>query len=71
MPKNIIQILIYIFSDGCVDEATAVEVKATRSYLHSVKGFREITIVERDTNWGLASNIRNLLRHAVCYVTTS
>lgn len=48
---------LYIFSDGWVDEATAVEVKATRSYLHSVKGFREITIVERDTNWGLASNI--------------
>lgn len=48
---------LYVFSDGWTDEASSVEVKATRAFLQTVKGFNKITIVERDRNWGLANSI--------------
>lgn len=49
---------LYIFSDGpqigknCIDE-----VQRVRDYIHTVEGFRTVTIVERETNYGLAQSI--------------
>ncbi|WP_051233589.1 glycosyltransferase [Butyrivibrio sp. NC3005] len=48
---------LYIFSDGARDESDLAEVEATRSFIHSIDGFKDIIIIERDNNIGLAENI--------------
>jgi hypothetical protein len=46
--------MLYIYSDGSsYDE----KVKEVRKYIHTVEGFREVHIVERKENIGLANNI--------------
>lgn len=48
---------IYIYADGAKDEKNEAAVNEVRQYIHSIKGFKNITIIERDENWGLAQNI--------------
>lgn len=48
---------LFIYSDGGKDASSWERVNQVRSYLGSVHGFKKITIIERDTNWGLAHNI--------------
>ena len=48
---------LYIYSDGAktIDQQPAVE--EVRQYIRSIQGFKQITIIERNENWGLARNI--------------
>ncbi len=48
---------LFIFSDAPKNEQAEPAVQAVRDYLHSVDGFKEIQIIQRDENWGLARNI--------------
>jgi GR25 family glycosyltransferase involved in LPS biosynthesis len=48
---------LYIYSDAAKDNTVVDDVNAVRCYIHSIKGFAEIEIVEREQNWGLARNI--------------
>ena len=48
---------LFIFSDAPKNAQAESAVQAVREYLHSVDGFKEIQIVQRDENWGLARNI--------------
>lgn len=51
---------IYIYADGQKENATEKQCKkiqAVRTYIHSIKGFRSITIVERESNMGLANSV--------------
>lgn len=48
---------IFIYSDAPKNEIAIERVRATREYLHSIKGFKSITIIEREKNYGLANNI--------------
>ncbi len=48
---------LYIYSDGPKNDATKESVEAVRAFLHQVDGFKQIHIIERDKNWGLAENI--------------
>jgi hypothetical protein len=32
-------------------------VEAVRKYIHSISGFKSVTIIEREKNWGLAPSI--------------
>lgn len=48
---------LYIYSDGSKNEAAQESVEAVREFLHQVDGFKQIHIIERDENWGLADNI--------------
>jgi hypothetical protein len=48
---------LVIFSDGPRNESDANAVAEVREYLHSIEGFRKVTIVERETNMGLADSI--------------
>ncbi len=48
---------LIIYSDAPKNETAKEEVAAVRSYLKGVDGFKEITLIERETNWGLARNI--------------
>ncbi|URA10851.1 glycosyltransferase [Thermospira aquatica] len=47
---------LFIYSDGPKAGAEE-EVQKLREYLRSIRGFKSINIVERETNWGLAKNI--------------
>ncbi len=48
---------LFIFSDGPKTEKDEQRVKEVRKYLKTIKGFKNIEIIERDKNWGLANNI--------------
>lgn len=48
---------LFIFSDGPKNEKAQEGVEEVRKYLRSVKGFKNIHIIEREKNLGLANNI--------------
>lgn len=48
---------LYVFSDAAKDEASKSDVEEVRRFVHSIDGFKQIHIVEREKNWGLARNI--------------
>ena len=48
---------LFVYADGAKEEADASEVKEVRKYIHTLQGFKNITIIERNENWGLARNI--------------
>lgn len=48
---------LIIYSDGPKDDAGAGKVQAVRNYLHTVNGFKSITIKEEEKNCGLANSI--------------
>lgn len=48
---------LIIYSDAPRNEVEAVAVNEVRALLVNVRGFRSVTVVERDTNYGLARNI--------------
>ncbi len=48
---------LFIFSDGPKSEAGKKKIDEVRSYLHTVKGFKSISIMESPKNKGLAKSI--------------
>ena len=48
---------LYIYADGAKDDTQQAAVNEVRSYIHTIRGFKETIIIERDENWGLARNI--------------
>jgi hypothetical protein len=48
---------LVIFSDGPRSAADEYNVEKTRAVVASVSGFRSVRIVQRSSNWGLASSI--------------
>ncbi|MCD7973134.1 MAG: glycosyltransferase [Candidatus Azobacteroides sp.] len=48
---------LYIFSDGAKNEKDREKVKEVRTFIHSVTGFKNITIIEKDKNHGLAASV--------------
>ncbi|GAB6182730.1 glycosyltransferase [Thermodesulfovibrio hydrogeniphilus] len=48
---------LFIFSDGAKAEKDLEKVKEVREYIKTIDGFKKVTIIERDKNLGLASNI--------------
>lgn len=49
--------VLYIFSDGGRDEASWKEVREVRAYLHTITGFKEVSVIERPENYYLERNI--------------
>src|SRR5262249_9090265 len=45
---------IFIFSDAARSEQDVEAVNAVRRYLRGIKGFRDVNVVERSRNYGLA-----------------
>lgn len=56
---------IYIYADAPRDDSAREAVAAVREYIHTVSGFRSITIVERKENWGLARNVIDGVTHVL------
>lgn len=48
---------LIIYSDAPRNESSAEKVKEVRNYIKTVKGFKSITILEREKNLGLAASI--------------
>ena len=48
---------LFIFSDGAKTEGDHEKVNAVRSYLKTITGFRDVRVIEREKNYGLANNI--------------
>ena len=48
---------LFIFSDGPKNESDAIKVREVRNYLKTISGFKSISIIERDINFGLANSI--------------
>jgi len=48
---------LFIFSDGPKTPEKKVGVEENRKYIHTITGFKSITIVEREINWGLANSL--------------
>jgi GT2 family glycosyltransferase len=48
---------LFIFSDGSKSESDLEQVQDVREYLQTIKGFKNLTIIERKTNIGLAQSI--------------
>jgi len=48
---------LFIFSDGWKNEDDKPKVLEVRDYLKTIDGFKKVTIIEKDKNWGLANNI--------------
>jgi hypothetical protein len=48
---------LFIYSDAAKNDGAKEQVDAVRSYIRTVSGFKSVTIVEREKNWGLASSI--------------
>lgn len=47
---------LFIYSDGAKSGGEEL-VRDVRDYIRKIDGFKSVTIVERDSNWGLARNI--------------
>lgn len=49
--------VIFIFSDGPKTKEDEPKVEEVRKFLKTIQGFKQIEIIEREKNWGLAKNI--------------
>jgi hypothetical protein len=48
---------LFIYSDAPKTEQEQVKVQEVRDYIHLISGFKKVTIIEREENWGLADSI--------------
>jgi len=48
---------LFVFSDGAKNEAAVSAVREVRRCLSALSGFRSITVIERDRNFGLANSV--------------
>lgn len=48
---------LFIYSDAPKDESSREAVAEVRRLIHSIAGFKSVTITERSENWGLARSI--------------
>ena len=48
---------VYIFSDAPKSDNDEGAVNEVREYIHSIEGFKEVIVIEREINYGLADNI--------------
>lgn len=51
--------MLYIYSDGPKNENSVEEIKRLRSYLKTIDGFKTVSIIEKDKNFGLANSVIN------------
>lgn len=48
---------LFIFSDAAKHEGAQAAVNEVREYIRQIAGFKTVTIVEREKNWGLANSV--------------
>ena len=48
---------LFIYSDAAKNETAEQKVNEVRQYIKNIDGFKRVTIIEREKNWGLANSI--------------
>lgn len=48
---------LFVFSDGPKNDKAVEGVMKNREYIHTIQGFKSVTIIERDCNWGLSKSL--------------
>lgn len=48
---------LFIYSDAAKTPESREGVEQTRQFIRTIQGFKEVTIIEREQNWGLARSI--------------
>jgi Glycosyl transferase family 2 len=48
---------LFVFSDGPKDGQSVDNVEKVREYVRSIHGFKQVSVIEREKNYGLAANI--------------
>jgi Glycosyl transferase family 2 len=48
---------LFVFSDGPKNEAGSAAVQQVRKYIRSIRGFKSVSIIERERNLGLANSV--------------
>ena len=48
---------LFIYSDASKNEDARKNVNEVREYIRTIDGFKKVTVVEREKNWGLADSI--------------
>jgi glycosyltransferase involved in cell wall biosynthesis len=48
---------LFVFADGAKNESAVAAVKAVRKYIRTIDGFKSLTLIERQRNFGLASSV--------------
>jgi hypothetical protein len=56
---------LFIYSDAAKSVGAVEEVNEVRKYIKSVTGFKEVTIIERAENYGLASSVIEGVSHVL------
>ena len=49
--------MLFIYSDAEKNDSEKISVDEVRNYVKSIKGFKTLTVIERDRNFGLADSI--------------
>ena len=57
--------ILYVYSEAAKNNSDIDEVKCVRKYIRSIKGFKEVHIIERGENFGLAKNIISCVSEAI------
>jgi len=58
---------LFVYSDGPKNAQVEPLVKEVREYLKTLDGFKKVTIIEREKNYGLAANIIDGVTHVMAY----
>jgi hypothetical protein len=48
---------LFIYSDAVKDGGSVKKVSEVREYIRSIGGFKKVTVIEREKNWGLANSV--------------
>jgi hypothetical protein len=48
---------LFVFADGARNQAGVAGVQQVRQFIRGIKGFRSITLIERERNFGLANSV--------------
>ena len=48
---------LFVYSDAAKSEAAMESVAEVRAYLRGIEGFRSVTVIERDRNWGVDPSV--------------
>lgn len=48
---------LFVYSDAPKNKQAAEAVAEVRNYIKEIRGFKNVTVIERDKNWGLANSI--------------
>ncbi len=59
LQKNVLAVdsELFIYSDAAKNENAEQKVNEVRQYIKDINGFKRVTIIEREKNWGLANSI--------------